>query len=95
MEQYDVGIFGLWYGRNYGSISTYFALKTVVEQLGYSTVMIENPLNSDSLDIDSLPMSHPRRFALSGRSGFSAPGVAADGAESYNKDIRKRRLFLK
>lgn len=63
MEQYDVGIFGLWYGRNYGSISTYFALKTVVEQLGYSTVMIENPLNSDSLDIDSLPMSHPRRFA--------------------------------
>ena len=28
MEQkhYDVGIFGLWYGRNYGSMVTYFAL---------------------------------------------------------------------
>ncbi len=63
MAKYDVGIFGLWYGRNYGSISTYFALKTVVEAMGYSTVMIENPLNSDSLNVDALPMSHPRRFA--------------------------------
>ncbi len=63
MAKYDVGIFGLWYGRNYGSMSTYFALKTVVEGMGYSTVMIENPLNSDSLNVDTLPMSHPRRFA--------------------------------
>ncbi len=63
-QKYDIGIFGLWYGRNYGSISTYFALRTVVEDMGYSTVMIENPLNKDSLKIESLPESHPRRFAM-------------------------------
>ncbi len=62
-KKFDIGIYGLWYGRNYGSISTYFALKTVVEGLGYTTAMVENPLNSDSLNVDTLPLSHPRRFA--------------------------------
>ncbi len=63
-KTYDIGIYGLWYGRNYGSISTYYALKTVVESLGYTTVMVENPLNKDDTDPAALCPSHPRRFAL-------------------------------
>lgn len=62
-KHYDVGIYGLWYGRNYGSISTYFALNSVIQKLGYTTAMIDNPLNMDGVVLETLPKSHPRRFA--------------------------------
>ena len=62
-DRYDVGIYGLWYGRNYGSIITYFALNSVVRSLGYSTVMIKNPLGKEGIDFSKLPQSHPLVFA--------------------------------
>lgn len=42
-KTYDVGIVGLWYGKNYGSILTYYALYQLVEQLGYRAVMLDKP----------------------------------------------------
>lgn len=42
-KTYDVGIVGLWYGKNYGSILTYYALYQLVEQLGYKAVMLDKP----------------------------------------------------
>ena len=63
MKKYDIGIFGLWYGRNYGSILTYYALKEVVNGMGYSCVFIRNPLANESLDVSKLVRSHPLRFA--------------------------------
>ena len=63
-QKFDVGIYGLWFGRNYGSMITYYALKRVVEELGYSTVMIRNPLGpAQPIDVDELIDSHPLRFA--------------------------------
>ncbi len=62
-KRYDVGIYGLWYGNNYGSISTYYALNCVLQSMGYSTVMIWNPLEQASLHIEDLPPSSPLRFA--------------------------------
>ncbi len=40
---FDVGIVGLWYGLNYGSILTYYALYCVVNQLGYDAIMVNKP----------------------------------------------------
>ena len=40
---FDVGIVGWWYGKNYGSALTYYALHEVVEGLGYDTLMLEWP----------------------------------------------------
>lgn len=40
---FDVGIIGWWYGKNYGSVITYYALHEVVESLGYDTLMLEWP----------------------------------------------------
>lgn len=40
----DVGIVGFWSANNYGSVITYYALKEVIEDLGYSVGMIELPL---------------------------------------------------
>ena len=62
-KHYDVGIFGLWYGRNYGSMITYFALNEVLKDMGYSTVMIRNPLGNEGLNLGVLPKSHPLLFA--------------------------------
>ncbi|MCL1987430.1 MAG: polysaccharide pyruvyl transferase family protein [Firmicutes bacterium] len=39
-ERFDVGIVGWWYGHNYGSILTNFALYKVITNLGYSALMI-------------------------------------------------------
>lgn len=41
---YDVGVIGLWYGRNYGSIATYLALHYALKQMGLSVLMVENCL---------------------------------------------------
>lgn len=43
---FDVGIFGLWYGENYGSVLTYFGLVKVLESMGLSPCLIANPLGS-------------------------------------------------
>lgn len=42
-KPYDVGIVGFWYGLNYGSILTSYALYRVVESLGYSAVHLDKP----------------------------------------------------
>lgn len=62
-KKYDVGIYGLWYGHNYGSIITYYALDNVIRKMGYSTVMIKNPLGREGLDLSKLSRSHALVFA--------------------------------
>ena len=42
-HNYDIGVVGLWYGINYGSILTYYALYLVLRELGYDTVMLPRP----------------------------------------------------
>lgn len=43
MEHYDVGILGVWFGCNYGSIATYYALEQTIESLGYRVLMVHQP----------------------------------------------------
>ncbi len=42
-SRYDVGIVGFWYGQNYGSILTSYAIYRVVESLGYRAVHLNRP----------------------------------------------------
>lgn len=44
-HHYDVGVVGLWYGINYGSILTYYALYLLLRDLGYDAVMLPRPRN--------------------------------------------------
>ena len=44
-HHYDVGVVGLWYGINYGSILTYYALYELLRDLGYDPVMLPKPNN--------------------------------------------------
>lgn len=60
-NKYDVAVVGLWYGRNYGSMATYYALNTVLNQMGLSVLMVENSLRPDSEVVDT--KTHPRKIA--------------------------------
>lgn len=42
-HHYDVGVVGLWYGINYGSILTYYALYEVIRSLGYDPIFLAKP----------------------------------------------------
>ena len=61
-KKYDVAIYGLWYGNNYGSMITYYALSKVLESMNLTYAMIKNPLGSN-VDVNKLCRSHPLRFA--------------------------------
>lgn len=45
---YDVGIVGFWNGANYGSVLTYFALNTIINEMGFRTVMLSQPVLNKS-----------------------------------------------
>ncbi len=60
-DRYDIGLIGLWYGRNYGSMATYYALHQVLQKtFGLSVLMIENPLEREGADIKK---TDPRKIA--------------------------------
>ncbi|MBQ8688617.1 MAG: polysaccharide pyruvyl transferase family protein [Oscillospiraceae bacterium] len=42
-KTYDAGIVGLWYGLNYGSVLTYYALYRVLYDMGYDPLLIDKP----------------------------------------------------
>lgn len=44
-HQYDIGVVGLWYGINYGSVLTYYALYSLLRDMGYDPVMLPKPNN--------------------------------------------------
>ncbi len=48
--RYDVGVIGLWHGKNYGSMLTYYALNRALTSMGLSVLMISSPLASPYTD---------------------------------------------
>lgn len=43
-KKYDVGILGWWYGKNYGSILTYYGLNRAIEGMGHKVLMVNETL---------------------------------------------------
>lgn len=60
--RYDVGLLGVWFGCNYGSIATYYGLKCQLEKLGMSVLMIDKPGHTEE-DRELAQDSHSRIFA--------------------------------
>lgn len=64
-KQYDVGILGWWYGKNYGSVMTYYALNRAVSRLGYRVLMVHEALGYNGYRVkwpdDIFPMQFARR----------------------------------
>ena len=57
----DFCIVGVWYAKNYGSMSTYYALHEIVVKMGYTVMMIDAPLIRSNKSISQ--NSHPYRMA--------------------------------
>ncbi len=55
-RKFDIGVIGLWYGRNYGSMATYYALHYVLTGMGLSVLMIENCLKPKG---EAVTKTHP------------------------------------
>ena len=45
-RHFEIGIVGWWYGRNYGSFLTYFALNRFLKEKGYDVLMLSWPYKS-------------------------------------------------
>lgn len=61
-DRYDVAVLGLWFGRNYGSMMTYYALHQVLRAQGLSVLMIHNPLASEYENWNT--KTHPVKFGM-------------------------------
>lgn len=65
-KAYDVAVLGWWYGKNYGSILTYYGLNRAIEGLGYSTLMVHEPLGYNGYRVewpdDILSLEFARRI---------------------------------
>lgn len=61
--RYDIGIYGLWYGHNYGSQLTYYALRHTLRAMGNSVIMIENPLGQNTYEMEHQDETGPYGFA--------------------------------
>ena len=81
-ESYDVGLYGLWYGRNYGSILTYYALNKTIRDMGYSVAMLENPLSGNNDANRTFPEDHP--FYFSRRFYEITPHATLDNMDMMN-----------
>lgn len=68
-KKYDVGILGWWYGKNYGSILTYYGLNRAIASLGYNVLMVHEPLGYNGYRVkwpnDILSMQFARRIGYS------------------------------
>lgn len=64
-NKYDVAVLGWWYGKNYGSILTYYGLNRAIENLGRSVLMVHEPLGYNGFRVrwpdDILSMDFARR----------------------------------
>ncbi|WP_084077602.1 polysaccharide pyruvyl transferase family protein, partial [Demequina sp. NBRC 110057] len=64
-KTHDVAVLGWWYGKNYGSILTYYGLNRAIESLGRSVLMVHEPLGYNGFRVswpdDILSMQFARR----------------------------------
>lgn len=60
-RRFDIGYVGWWYGLNYGSALTNYALHETLISLGKTVLMLEWPLRAKPKG--ALPDTHTRRFA--------------------------------
>lgn len=61
-KKYDVGILGVWYGCNYGSIATYYSLYRAVQNMGKSVLMVHRPW-IEPFDEVRMEKRHAMKFA--------------------------------
>lgn len=84
-EKFDIGLMGMWYGANYGSVMTYYALHTVLTRLGYSVLMIDKQsVETKGFEFELDDTSHARVFAKKHYKHFAST-LAVDEMKLLNR----------
>jgi len=52
-RHFEIGLVGWWYGRNYGSALTYFALNRLLTDLGFDVLMLDWPVTKKPTAYDN------------------------------------------
>lgn len=83
--KYDVAILGVWYGLNYGSLLTYYALRKQIQEAGKSVVMIKYlPDNQPaSMHDEQAAGAHNNRFIA--EQGYETYTVRSTDAQLVNE----------
>lgn len=88
-KKYDVAVLGWWYGKNYGSILTYYGLNRSIENLGHSVLMVHEPLGYNGYRVrwpeDMLPMkfAHRAGYEYTKQLHFSELQELNDAADTF------------
>ena len=83
-QKFDIGIMGMWYGANYGSVMTYYALNTVLSRLGYSVLMLDKQaVETKGFEFELDDTSHARVFAKTHYKNF-APSLPVEDMKVLN-----------
>ncbi|WP_158025976.1 polysaccharide pyruvyl transferase family protein [Pararhizobium arenae] len=85
LKKYDVAILGVWYGLNYGSLLTYYALRKQIEATGKSVVMVQYlPDNKPaSMSDEQRPEAHNNQFIA--KQGYETHLLQSSNARSVNE----------
>jgi len=79
-----LGVLGVWYGENYGSVLTYWALERTLRSLGHEVCMIQKP--SSGRPDPEIDGNHALRFAQSHFSWIS-PSLKLQNYPSLNDEL--------
>lgn len=83
-HHYDIGIFGMWFGENYGSVLTYYALRKALIDMGHSVLMLDKPVLRESGDDEFNPNIHSRIFAMD--EGYDiSPAIRVADFSAFNR----------
>lgn len=88
-DKYDVAVLGWWYGKNYGSILTYYGLNRAIENLGRSVLMVHEPLGYNGYRVkwpeDILSMDFARRsgYEFTGQMHYSELEWLNEAADTF------------
>lgn len=88
-DRYDVAVLGWWYGKNYGSILTYYGLKRAIESLGRSVLMVHESVGYNGYRVtwpeDILSMEFARRagYEFTGQVHYSELESLNETADTF------------
>lgn len=88
-KKFDVAMLGWWYGQNYGSMLTYFALNKAVTNLGYSVVMVHESLGYNgwrvhwAKDIDPMKFAERQGYNITEQQHFSKNSNLNELADTF------------
>ncbi len=90
-KPYDVGLFGLWYGGNYGGFLTYWALYKFLEKNSYSVLLIDN---CKMVNHEYINSAHSMMTKFCYKYGLNCTNSISTEAELYDLNTKVNNFIV-